>query len=164
MKLLILQFYETLRDDENQILEGTMTINLPEIGVNVLGIFAKKKGNAYNYRIPDKFSIDENTKKRKYYPVFSFAHPEKRIEFMQKLRIKAKEFMIKWIDRDLNTVIPLSVDAKESDLKKISQNLETSAKEKKSVKLLNQLPDVVNKKYVDLKPIKKRPSLRKSKI
>lgn len=161
MNLEIVEFYPERRDDDKGILEGSMRIGLPDLGIQILGVHVKKKGDSCLFRMPDKFMISEVTGKRMYYPVFTFDSNENKIKLMEKLKEKAKEYLCDWVKRPENMPNFLPVELKRSKEPRLPSFKKNTTQVIKTPKLLNQLPDVVNKCYVDLKPLAKKNSLKK---
>jgi hypothetical protein len=89
MKIEVVEFYPMQKPEKDWI--GTMHIYIIDLDLDIRGIHVLQKKDRYIFRMPSKFSM-ENEKKQ-WFPVISFTNPKKNTLLFQELRKKGTEFM-----------------------------------------------------------------------
>jgi hypothetical protein len=84
-------FYESERNDANGYLSGTMHVRLPEIGIELRGIYVLRKKDFWLFRLPDRLVGDGK------YPIFAFSDRAQTDEFYERLTEKGRPFIEAYI-------------------------------------------------------------------
>lgn len=95
MNIEIVEFYQTERDDEKQILKGTLHVNLIDYGIDLRGVLLSKRKNFWFVGLPCKISIDAETGEKVKYPIISFTDHEKTKKLIADIKEYAKEYVKK---------------------------------------------------------------------
>jgi hypothetical protein len=160
MNLEIMEFYPTERNDVKEILNGTMRIRLPNLGIQILGIFVTKKRAMYFFNMPSKFGFDEKQRKEVRYPIFVFDDREKQRQFMEAVKIKGRAFIEAWLLKsDSREKQPLN-ELKASDQVETKRVCKKRTESKETAYNSKPLPEVAIKEYRDPPQLKK--SFKKS--
>lgn len=142
MDIEIIEFYPIDRDESRDTLTGTLRINLPEIGIHILGIFVSKRKETWFFSIPGRNGTHHETGKWIFYPHIVFDDREKQAELMAAIREKGKAFIE---SRLADTEHPLIFPNKKSDQTKATDN--PPAKETISIAKLK--PSTAVKQWID---------------
>lgn len=94
MKLEVVEFYPMERDDEKQILKGSLHVYLPDMDVDLRGVMVRKRKNSWFFGLPTLLGIDPDTGKKVRFPVFAFVNREKTDELRSLIREKGKEYVM----------------------------------------------------------------------
>lgn len=95
MNIEIVGFYALERNDKKQKLTGTMHVYLIDYGIDLRGVYVDKMKERWFFMIPNRTGIDEETKQKVTYPVFTFTDNSKHKEMMKTIREKGKEYITK---------------------------------------------------------------------
>lgn len=92
MNIEIVGFYKNM--DKKKKLYGTFHVYLIDQDIDIRGIpvFLKKK-DYYIINLPDGWAIDEDTKIKVRFPIFSFANNDTHKLFMKTLREKCLHYL-----------------------------------------------------------------------
>lgn len=97
MNVEIVEFYLKEQNESKELLQGTIRIELPEFGIDILGIHVMKKKKHWFFSLPYKNGFDDVRKVAVRYPVFLFNEKEKQRLFIEAIRKKGIEFIEAWI-------------------------------------------------------------------
>src|SRR5687768_15203348 len=95
MQIEIVEFYANERDDAKGILVGTLHVHLVDIGVDLRGVLVKKKKDHWFFGMPQGSAINQGTKERIRYPVFSFSDRSKTVELRKVITEQGKAYINK---------------------------------------------------------------------
>lgn len=95
MDIEVVEFYTMERDDEKQILQGSLHVYLPEIDADLRGVMVRKRKDSWFFGLPILFGVDPETGKKVKFPVFAFVSREKTDELKKLIREKGKDYIIK---------------------------------------------------------------------
>jgi len=95
MDIEIVEFYAMERNDEKQILKGSLHVYLPKIDADLRGVIVRKKKDSWFFGLPTLFGIDPDTGEKVRFPVFTFVSREKTDELKKLIIEKGKEYIIK---------------------------------------------------------------------
>jgi hypothetical protein len=98
MIIEIVDFF--LKTQNEKMMAGSMRINLPEKGLNILGIYVTKIKSRWNFSVPYIFSKHNETGEMIRFPLINFNNDEEKKEFINELRNNG----IKYIENRLNDV------------------------------------------------------------
>jgi hypothetical protein len=92
MMIEIVNFYPNFRNDNKQLLQGTLHVYLVDLEIDLRGIFVSKKKDFWYFSLPMKIALesDKNTVK---YPVISFRNLNKTNQLLQIIKEKGKPFV-----------------------------------------------------------------------
>jgi len=107
MKIEIVEFFPVKRDDKKNLLQGTMRLRLPEIGINILGVNYSQNKKSIFFTLPGKWGFNKTTKKDVRYPIFSFSDKETQDKFIKTLRSEGKKFIDNWLKKNSETAAPI---------------------------------------------------------
>lgn len=94
MKLEIVKFYETARDDAREYLIGTLHIRLPEFGLNIKGVHVFRKKNDYWFiGLPNRKAFDKTLGKEISYSLILFDEKEKNTLLIDGIRNEGRKFV-----------------------------------------------------------------------
>jgi len=96
MNIEIVAFYEGDRNDEKELVNGTLHVHLIDIGIDLRGVFVSKKKDYWFFRLPSRKANDESDQEI-LYPIFSFRDREKTSDLMDVIKEKAKSFVEDYI-------------------------------------------------------------------
>lgn len=94
MDIEVVEFYTMERDDEKQILKGSLHVYLPEIDADLRGVMVRKRKDSWFFGLPTLFGIDPDTEKKVKFPVFAFVSREKTDELKKLIREKGKDYIV----------------------------------------------------------------------
>lgn len=117
-------------------MSGTLRVKLPEIGIDILGIFAgKRPDGSYFFFLPVKYGIDAKTGQKVQYPIITFHDKEKRKALMETIREQGLAFIEKRLADQENPITFPKKKINEPKLDRQSKPLEnsTDAKQKASI-------------------------------
>lgn len=89
----IKDFYPLEYEPEKNFLSGTMRVRLVDAGIDILGIYVTKKGDAWFFNMPGKKGIHHETGEPVRYPFVVFTERERQSGFMKVLREQGKAFV-----------------------------------------------------------------------
>lgn len=93
MNIEIVDFFEEYRDNERDILRGTLHAYLCDLKVDLRGIFVSKRRNSWFIGLPMRTGKDHETGEPVRYPVFSFMDRAKTAELLSQMREKGKIYI-----------------------------------------------------------------------
>lgn len=93
MNVEILEFYPLEKNESGTKINGTIRVRLPDIGVQILGIYVTKKNNTWFFNLPKKNGVDKNTGEKIFYRTFLFEDHEKNADMINAIREKGIEFI-----------------------------------------------------------------------
>lgn len=93
MNVEIIEFYPIECREDKELLTGTLRIRLPDIGIQILGIFVSKNKDSWFFALPGRKGVDHKTGKAVRYPFVSFDSRETQKELIEAIREKAPEFI-----------------------------------------------------------------------
>jgi hypothetical protein len=103
MKVEIVEFYPLTRTEKG--LTGTMRINLPEIGINILGVYVSKRNENFYFSLPARTATDHKTGQIIRYPLVVFEDREKHNELLAEIRLQGPEFIKRRLSDTENPLI-----------------------------------------------------------
>lgn len=95
MDVEVVEFYTLERDDEKQILKGSLHVYLPDIDADLRGVMVRKRKDSWFFGLPTLFGVDPETGKRVKFPVFAFVNREKTDELKRLIRERGKDYIVK---------------------------------------------------------------------
>ena len=96
MQIDIVNFYETLREDGNQFLQGTLHVYLADLGIDLRGIFVSKKKECWYFSLPSRRAQDVEGRLI-HYPITSYRDREKTNQLMQIVKEKGRSFIEEYL-------------------------------------------------------------------
>lgn len=157
MNVEILEFYPIEKNEKKEALSGTLRINLPDIGIHILGIFVAKKKENWFFSLPGRNGTHHETGESVRYPAVVFENREKQKELIEAIREKGRAFILQRLE---NTETPLVFPPKaikKLPIQSAPKNKVISAKAKETDK---KSGFQIDKEYVDLPPLKKKKSFK----
>ena len=100
----ILEFYPIEKNDEKEILTGTIRAKLPHVGIHILGIFISKRKDYWHFSLPSRQGIHHETGEPVRYPLVLFEDRDKQRELIDAIRKEGRAFIERWLSE---TEIPL---------------------------------------------------------
>lgn len=97
MNVEIMEFYPLERNDDRGILTGTLRVRLPDIGIQILGIFVSKKRQFWHLSLPIKQSTHHKTGAPVRYPTVVFDDDEKQSDLIAGIRTHGRTFVERWL-------------------------------------------------------------------
>lgn len=98
MQIEIVEFYPFKKNNELQILIGTLHVYIIDLGIDIRGIFVKREKDKWWFNMPFKIAYDEETNKPIRYPIISFTDQKKNTSFRNEVMSKGKEYITKNFD------------------------------------------------------------------
>lgn len=93
MNIQILNLFAISRDDKKGLLTGSLKINLPDLGIHILGVYFSKRKDTWYFKVPFRNGIHHETGEEVTYPVIVFEEREKQRAFINALHVKGREFI-----------------------------------------------------------------------
>jgi len=93
MNVEIVEFYPIERKEEKDFLTGTLRIRLPDIKLQILGIFVTKNKDSWFFALPGRKGIDHKTGNAVRYPFIAFDDRQMQKELIEALREKVPAFI-----------------------------------------------------------------------
>lgn len=110
MKIEIITFYPHERDDQKDVLTGTLHIRFPLLEIDIRGIRVLKKKKKLIFFMPYQKAYDIKTKNIVRYPVFSFSDISINKEFTRQIFTKCEEYINNNVlNKYSDPIIPISV-------------------------------------------------------
>jgi len=157
MNVEILEFYLIDKNENRQALSGTLRINLPDIGIHILGIFVTKKKENWFFSLPGRSGIHHETGEFLWYPAVVFEDRDKQKELVQDIREKGREFILERL-KDLEN--PLIFPPKAIKTLPIPSVPKPRVKPVEVTEIPKKSGFQMDKEYVDLPPLKKKKSYK----
>lgn len=95
MNIEIVEFYPIERNEAKGLLNGTLRIKLPDIGIHILGIFVSKRKGSWFFSLPGRQGFDQKAEKKIRYPFVVFENRDQQKELMTAIREKMPAFIEK---------------------------------------------------------------------
>lgn len=109
MNIEIVEFYEIDRNDEREMLTGTLRIRLPDIGIEILGIYVSKKKERWFFSLPMRVGRDNKTGEAVRYPCLVFTDPAKHKSLIEAIRREAIPFIEKLFNFNENNSLSVKL-------------------------------------------------------
>jgi hypothetical protein len=120
MKIKLLDFFLEEDNKERGYISGTLKVNLPDQGINILGVYVKKLKDKVYVLLPGRNIKDQKTEKVTRYPFISFDDREIQKKLIYEIRCKAVAFIEKKLSEDKEKVIPEKKPIVSKEAKKIT--------------------------------------------
>jgi len=161
MNIEVIEFYPMERDEEKEILTGTLRIKLPDIGIHILGIWCSKKKESWIFSLPGRTGINETGEKVRY-PCFVFEDREKQKDLITAIRKNGRDFIEKRLADIENPLIFPEKKEKESrwPVTSTTSNNAPEAKETASISKPEFRQTIALKKWMD-PPARKAPPVKR---
>lgn len=104
MNIEIVDFFSIDKNPEKGLLNGTLRIKLPDLGIHILGIYVSKRKDTWFFNLPSKRAHHE-TGEIVHYPCFVFEDKEKHRELIDAIRMKGREFIERWLTETKDLII-----------------------------------------------------------
>lgn len=95
MKIEFIEFYPA--EMKEGILNGTLKIKLPDLGIYLLGIFVSRRNDRWFFSLPTRQGVDAKSGELIRYPLFAFEDREKQRLLIQAIRTQGPSFVEKRI-------------------------------------------------------------------
>jgi hypothetical protein len=95
MKIEFIEFYPI--EMKEGIVNGTLKIRLPDLGIILLGIFVSKRKDRWFFNLPTRQGVDAKSGELIRYPLFAFEDREKQRLLIQAIRTQGSSFVEKRI-------------------------------------------------------------------
>lgn len=95
MNIEIVEFYSIEKDDNREILKGTLHVYLVDLGIDLRGIYVQKRKNYWRFDLPSRSGVDQETKQLVRYPCFSFMDKKKTDQLLSLIRELGREYILK---------------------------------------------------------------------
>ena len=105
MNVEILEFYPIERNEERDLLTGTLRVKLPDIGIHILGIYVSKRKDYWNFSLPYRSGIDHKTGEKIKYPIIVFEDREQHRSLIEAIRKKGLVFIERRLSDKENPLI-----------------------------------------------------------
>ena len=86
MKIEIVEFYESERDDAKGRLRGTLHVYITDLALDLRGIGVIRNKDVWHFNLPGRVTLDKETQEKVFYPYFSFLDREKNAELRAAIR------------------------------------------------------------------------------
>lgn len=107
MKIVVKDFYPQKYNKEAKTLCGTLRVQLPDVGIELLGCFVSMRGDTLFLSLPSKKGVHHETGELVSYPVLVFTDKEKTRELVNAIRSEGRKFVEKVIeDKSLMSLAP----------------------------------------------------------
>ena len=93
MKVEVVEFYPTEKDDSKQILKGSLHVYLPDMDVDLRGVMVRKRKDSWYFGLPSLFGKDPETGKMVRFPVFAFVNRDKTRELRNNIIEEGKRYI-----------------------------------------------------------------------
>ena len=93
MNIEVIEFYPLDRDEDRDILTGTLRIKLIDLGIHILGVFVSKRKDSWYFAIPGRNAIHYKTGEPLRYPCIVFDDREKQAALMESIRLQGRAFI-----------------------------------------------------------------------
>lgn len=130
MNVEILEFYPLERNEDRGILTGTLRVKLPDIGIELLGIYVSKQKNYWYFTLPGRMATHHETGETIRYPFIAFEDREKQRDLITAIREKGRAFIEA---RLTDTANPLIFSKKKRQQSRQTVEPKASIKETKPV-------------------------------
>jgi hypothetical protein len=162
MEIEVVEFYPMEHDEERGILTGTLRVKLPEIGIDILGIYVSKRKKSWIFSLPGRNGVNHKTGDRCRYPCISFENREKQDALIAALRENGRSFIEKRLaDTENPLVIPEKNEKEQKGAKpSLVNNNVARTKETDAIAKPKANPAIAGKQWVD-PPAKKMTEKRR---
>lgn len=161
MEIEVIEFYPMERDEEREILTGTLRVKLPDIGIHILGIYVSKRKESWIFSLPGRSGVHHKTGEKCRYPYVVFDEREKQNALIASLREKGRAFIENRLADTENPLVFPEMIKKESTESRHSKASNIAPAVKEPVALgkhaLNQA--ITSKQWMD-PPARKTPAKR----
>lgn len=118
MNVKFVEFYPISGDESVDVFTGTIRVKLPDLSLDILGIFVSKKKNTWFFGLPGRQGIDAKSGEKIRYPFIVFEDREQQKALLSAIRERAPAFIEKrTIDKENPIVWP---EKKKVEDKKLS--------------------------------------------
>lgn len=93
MNIEIVEFYPLERNEDKEILTGTLRVKLPDIGIHILGIYISRRKDYWHFSLPGRNGFHHETQQPVRYPFIVFEDREKQRALMDAIREKGRDFI-----------------------------------------------------------------------
>lgn len=147
----VIEFYPIEKNETNGFLSGTLRIRLPELGIDILGVYASKNKNGWSFRLPNGKSIHHETGAPCWYPFISFQDKERQKQLMEEINGKGKAFIDDRLSDKENPLVFLGNPFVKKKHVTTNKNKEkpVEAKETVTVEKTKPVSSIANKVWVD---------------
>lgn len=112
MNIQILDFFAISRDDKKGFLTGSLKVNLPDLGIHILGVYFSKRKDTWYFQVPTRRGVHHETGEDVIYPLVVFEEHEKQRAFINALQVKGREFVENRLSDTENPLIFLKMKQK----------------------------------------------------
>lgn len=101
----IVEFYPIERNEDKDLLSGTLRVRLCDFGIDILGIFVSKRKDFWYFTLPGQRGIHHETGESIRYPYLAFEDREKQRALMEEIRSKGRVYIEKRLADKENELI-----------------------------------------------------------
>lgn len=164
MNVEIIEFFPMEHDEERCVLTGTLRVRLPDVGIDILGVYISKKKDRWMFSLPGRRSISHKTGLPVNYPALSFIDREKQAELMFLIREKGRDFVEKrLLDKENPIVLPVKKESEVNEIQHVKAS-DIKPEDKESVPLKKPEPkqSIAGKVWID--PPRRTPTAAKKRF
>jgi len=104
MDIQMVEFYPKFWNKQENFILGHLQINLPSIGISILGILVMHKNNKWIVKMPKNYGNDHKTGEQVGFPVITFDDPKIQRKILKKIEKEAPDFIFKRLLDPLNPI------------------------------------------------------------
>jgi len=145
MNIEIIGFYPIELNEAKELLNGTLRIKLPDIGIHILGVFVSKRNGSWFFSLPGRKSEHHETGEQIRYPFIVFENRDQQKDLMAAIREKAPIFIEKRLADTENPLI-FPERQKKEEKNPLPQKVKNNATEAKAT----AIPQTSRKVWQDL--------------
>jgi|GEM_PF-2370844 len=111
MNVQLVEFYPIEHNENKGILTGTLRIKLPDIGIQILGVYACRRRNSWFFSLPGRHGVDHKTGESIRYNCIVFDDRDKQRELISAIREQGPSFIEKRLAEIDNAIeLPISIE------------------------------------------------------
>jgi len=159
MNIEFLEFYPQQINAERGLLNGTLRIRLPDIRIQILGIFVSKSKKKWYFALPGRKGIDETGEDVRYSAII-FEDEDERNAFYSTLKEKGPVFIEQFLEKNQGLEkdlikSPAMRDNASGKVKALSDGkIETATRKKAIIEKMKPRHNLPGKTWVDVPPRK----------
>lgn len=155
MNIEVIEFYPIERNEEKGLLNGTLRIRLPVLGIHIMGIYVSKKNDYWFFSLPGRNGIHHESGESVRYPFIAFENRDQQNELIAAIKKMAPAFIEK---RLADTENPLNFPKQQQQTKRMEQpkdcDKEAKVKQKVPIEKSKQTNSITMKEWIDPPPRK----------
>lgn len=111
MNVELVEFYRIEHNENKGILTGTLRIKLPDIGIQILGVYACRRRNSWFFSLPGRHGVDHKTGESIRYNCIVFDDRDKQRQLISAIREQGPPFIEKRLaDIENSVAMPISIE------------------------------------------------------